>query len=82
MSRMVTPNELQTAAEKFMLDGRKPKTREDWARCANFWAGNAARGLELEVTKLMHLIFESPLEDRDIELIAAYQQSRKVGKPQ
>jgi len=82
MPRMVSPNEMQAAAEKFMLDGRKPKTREDWARCANFWAGNAARGLELEVTKLMNIIFQSPLEDWDIELIAAYQQKMKAGKPQ
>jgi hypothetical protein len=78
MARMLSPNDIQKEAEKQMLDGRKPVTREEWALCANFWAFKAQKGLEVGTTLLMgHLFNECPLDSDELEDIAKFQAVRK-----
>lgn len=72
-----SPNDFQAAAIKNMLDGEQPTTTKDWQLCANFWAFNAAEGLEREICKLMRLMFSCPLSEADVIAIADYQAARK-----
>jgi hypothetical protein len=77
MPRNVSPNELQQAAIAMMLGGEPPVSRADWTLCANFWASNIARGLEVSALPLMGLLFECPLTKAELEEIARYQEDRK-----
>jgi hypothetical protein len=74
---MVSPNDLQKAAIAMMLEGREPKTDEDWAKCVNFWAANIAKGLEESACHLLKRLFDCPLPDEDIEIIAKFQANKK-----
>lgn len=73
----VSPNEMQSKAVEVMLNGRQPETKKDWVLCVNFWAHNAAAGLEAGICTLMSRLFEVPLEDSEIRDIAKFQHSRK-----
>jgi hypothetical protein len=77
MSRLMSPNELQAAAEKMMLDGRKPETVKDWSLCANFWAANLERNVILSAMPLLGMIFECPLTREELTAIGRFQYERK-----
>jgi len=77
MQKLVSPNDLQLAAQNMMLDGREPISRKDWAMCANFWAANIAKGLEVTALPLLGLLFNCPLTKDELIAIANYQRSRK-----
>jgi hypothetical protein len=78
MSKMISPNDLQKAAQDIMLDGREPESENDWVLCVNFWAYNVdGDGREADFCKIMGKIFNCPLNDKDIEMIAAFQVEKK-----
>jgi hypothetical protein len=77
MGRMVSPNDIQKAAEEHVLDGRKPVTKEEWTLCVNFWAANIQKGLEEAAIPLLGLIFECPLTRDELLEIAKFQAVRK-----
>ena len=78
MSKLISPNELQSKAIEIMLNGRKPTTREDWQLCANFWAVNIANGLEATATPLIGVLFDCPLSYDELVAIAQFQADRKA----
>jgi hypothetical protein len=77
MMGMVSPQQIQNAACAEYLNGRAPRTREEWIKCANFWAFNIAKGMEEPVVTLMGLIFNCPLTKEELKEIAAFQAERK-----
>lgn len=77
MIKMMSPNDIQKAAQDIMLDGREPENENDWVLCVNFWAYNIENGLEAEACKVLGRIFNCPLNDKDIEVIAAFQVEKK-----
>jgi hypothetical protein len=79
MPKAISPNELHRAAQAHMLEGRKPKTADDWMQCVNFWAANVSVA-EVSVCKLMGKLYGCPLTEECIEEIAAFQQLKKNGK--
>jgi uncharacterized protein (DUF2237 family) len=74
---MVSPNDLQKAAEEQMLGGRKPVTEKDWMLCANFWAANVEKGLEGLAIPLLGMILACPLTKDELLEIAKFQAVRK-----
>jgi uncharacterized protein (DUF2237 family) len=77
MSKLVSPNDLQTAAREHMLEGREPVSHKDWALCANFWAANVSKGVETSAVPLIGMIFNCPLSRDELVEIATYQAERK-----
>lgn len=77
MSKFVSPNDLHKAAKTQMLQGKEPVSQMDWMLCANFWAANIASGMEVEVVKLMGLIFQCPLTTDVLTEIAQFQVGKK-----
>lgn len=75
--RWVSPNQIHKAAKEMMLDGREPKTEEDWCLCVNFWASNVANS-QVEVCILLSKLFDCPLSREYVVEIAEY-QARKAG---
>jgi len=69
----ISPDDLQKAAEGYMLDGRKPASHEDWMECCNFWAANISKGVEVPICRLMNMLFEAGLSDEEIKVVCAYQ---------
>lgn len=74
---LVSPNDMQEAGIDIMLDGRQPKTEEDWLRLCNFWACNSHHGVEESICKLMALMFDAPIRDDQIVYIAQMQAELK-----
>lgn len=71
--RLVSPNEMHEAACEIMLAGRKPKTKDEWALCVNFWAANIDKSLRVIGTVLMAKIMSCPLTEADVRTIAEFQ---------
>lgn len=76
--RFVSPNEMFKAAKDRMLNGKEPKTPEDWMRVVNFFACNIADGLELPATELMCKILHVPLKPETIKYIVGEQIKLRV----
>ncbi len=74
---MISPNDLNRAAQAHMLEGREPKTERDWGLVVNFWAANVSDGLEEPTCKIMSMLYQCPLSDGDVQRIAAFQAERK-----
>jgi hypothetical protein len=74
---MISPNDLQQAAEEAMLDGRKAKSYEDWVLCANFWACNVLQEAAEPICILMVRMFDAPISEEDVKEIVAYQINAK-----
>lgn len=79
-TRTITPNEMFDAAKKTMLDGRDPKTRDEWVEIVNFVAFNTAIGVEVEVARLFRVLYKVPLSEEDVVYIAEAQNAYKIGK--
>lgn len=77
MAKLVSPNDLQAEAEKQMLQGRKPSTKRDWELCANFWACNIQKGLEVAALPLLGKLMDCPLSTEDLVAIAKFQADKK-----
>jgi len=77
MSKAISPNDLQAAAIEHMLDGKKPRTTDDWTLLANFWAANIAGGLEVSAVPLIGMLFNCPLSKEVLVEIAKFQATRK-----
>ncbi len=77
MANMISPNDLNEAAQKNMLDGREPKTERDWELIVNFWAANIGEGLEEPVCKVMSMLYKCPLPCDSIVQIAGFQAAKK-----
>lgn len=74
---MISPNDLHRAAQAHMLEGRVPKTEQDWAMCVNFWAANIEFGLEDVVCTLLGKIMDCPLSEEYIKQIVKFQVDAK-----
>jgi hypothetical protein len=74
---MVSPNDLQKAAIDMMLDGNKPRSSADWTLCANFWAANIQKGLEVSALPVIAMLFDCPLKRDELQAIATYQHDCK-----
>lgn len=77
MTKLVSPNEMQEAACKEMLDGNAPKVRTDWVLCANFWAFNLEPSLAVLGTLMMGKILECPLSEEELTEVAEFQLRKK-----
>lgn len=77
MASLISPNDLQRAACKAMLESRDPITTRDWQLCANYWAANIAKGVEPSALVLLGAIFDCPLSKDELCEIALFQQSKK-----
>lgn len=73
-----SPNEMFKAAKDMMLQGREPKTEEDWMKLVNFFAVNIADGLELPAVLLLCKIFDVPLTEKQITYIVMKQIESKA----
>lgn len=74
---MISPNDLHKAACDAMLGGKKPTTNEEWALCANFWARNIQKGLEVSCLPLLGLVLECPLDKDYLVAVALFQNGKK-----
>lgn len=74
--RLVSPNELYQAAKDTMLDGNEPTNDHDWSLVVNFWAANIDAA-EVDACKLLKLLYQCPLSDKDVAQIARYQAKKK-----
>ena len=74
--RMVSPNDLHSAALAEYCGGNQPKNNLEWAKVVNYWAANIAVA-EVEACKLMALMFDCPIPVGEIEKIAKFQMERK-----
>ena len=72
-----SPNEFLAKGKEMMLGGREPSNEIDWILLMNFFAVNAARGLEVEICKVMKVLYDIPLPYDDIEVIAKMQAGVK-----
>lgn len=81
MSRLVSPNDLQKAAQEAYLEGREPKTEQEWALCVNFWATNIEASVRVQATVLMAKIMGCPLPDSYVQEIAEFQHKMSA-KPE
>ena len=77
MTDMISPNDLNRAAQADMLDGRVPRTERDWGLIVNYWAANIGAGLEEPTCKLLSRLYQCPLSDCVVEQIANFQAERK-----
>jgi hypothetical protein len=66
--RMVSPNDLHSAALAEYCGGNQPKNNLEWAKIAV---------AEVEACKLMALMFDCPIPVGEIEKIAKFQMERK-----
>lgn len=75
--KLVSPNEMMQSAKDIMLDGREPKTDNDWALIVNFWAANTLPSLAESLSLLMAKMYDCPLPDDYIKQIAKFQAKAK-----
>jgi hypothetical protein len=76
--KLVSPNDLQTAAKNTYLLGRDPANETEWALCVNYWAANVTRDARESACILLARIFDCPLSEKKIKKIVAFQS--KQGK--
>jgi len=75
--KLVSPDSIHNAACGYYLEGRKPRSLEDWNLVVNFWAANAAEDLEAAICRVMAMLYDCPLPPAHIEAIAEFQLKAK-----
>jgi hypothetical protein len=78
--KAVSPQEFFDKACEYMLDGRRPETRDEWVEVANFIAYNLPVEICDVATMFVLAIFQCPLEDDEVAEIVAYQMISRLGE--
>lgn len=78
--RFVSPNQIMSEAKRLMLDGREPANRQDWQLVVNFLAFNVDPQLAPQVMKVMRLLYDIPLTEREVLDITQYQQAKHYAR--
>lgn len=73
----ISPDQVLEQAKAVMIDGREPETEDDWSLILNCVAFNTPLGLEVEVCRLMALLYSIPLDTELVEEIARFQADGK-----
>lgn len=76
-TKLVSPNQILQAAKDYMLDGMEPEDYDDWILIVNFIAFNVPSDLAESICLIMKTLFDIPVSDGIIALIAAYQKVSK-----
>ena len=75
--KLVSPNEMMSAAKDMMLDGREPESHEDWALLMNFLAANVAAEAALPACHVISQIYSMPLSRSEVTAIVEFQLARR-----
>src|SRR5262245_48396383 len=73
-----SPDALFKAAKDEYLNGRPPKTQDEWILVVNYWAYNIGDGLEESACVLLGRMYSVPLQDDEIRAIAKFQVKSKA----
>lgn len=77
MTRLVSPNELLSAAKEYMLNGGDPTTREDCAKVMNFIAANVHPDVARTVCPFLATLYDMPLTEEEVLGIVEFQLARR-----
>lgn len=75
--RESSAEELMQYAMNSVLDGREPKTTEDWSKIVNYIAFNVETGKEAVVMAIMKALYSIPLTAEQIVAIIQFQIKEK-----
>ena len=75
-----TPEEMMAAAKEWQLQGRDPKSEQDWRSVVSFWAVNVAPEVTDSAVRLLCRLFNCPLSMDTVTQIVTQQLDARAAR--